>query len=176
MATDATPKSTKSAGTTATASKTAGKTATTPRLRSAGTDQSAFDVRRSVTDAGYIAVGIGVLGVQQVQAQRSKVQVQRSKVQARIEAALQEHVEPLVEQLQGLPSKVSERIGEQLKAIDLTHRLDDARVRASEFGEQTRTRVAPIVDGLQTRVDALPDPLPKAAAPVVKAARQLISA
>lgn len=167
MTNDVTPKTHQAPK--AAASKTAGKAGKTPRLRSAGTDQNAFDVRRSITDAGYIAVGIGVLGVQQVQAQRSKVQ-------GRIEATMQDRVEPLFEQLQALPSKVSERIGEQIKAIDLSHRLDEARTRASEFGEQTRTRVAPIVDGLQTRVDALPDPLPKAAAPVVKAARQLISA
>jgi hypothetical protein len=34
----------------------------------------AFDVRKTVTDTGYVAIGIGVLGIQQAQVRRREIQ------------------------------------------------------------------------------------------------------
>jgi hypothetical protein len=120
-----------------------------------------FDLRKTLSDAGYIAVGLGVLGVQQAQTRRHHLQEQLEAKTARLR-----------EQAQSFPSRVSEQFG----SLDLNARLDAVRTRANEIGEQTRARVVPVLDQIESRVNELPEPLPSAAAPVVKVARQLVAA
>jgi uncharacterized protein HemX len=167
-----TPSTPKTSPTKPSASKSSAAKASSSKV--AGTAK-AFDVRKTLTDAGYIAVGIGVLGVQQAQARRQKLIEQISVATDEITTRAKKRSS----QLQSLPSKVSE----QFSSIDPGARLDDvrarvesARERANEIGEQTRGRIAPVIDQFETRVNELPTPLPQAAAPVVKAAKQLLSA
>lgn len=170
MATTTTPK-TASAKTSETTKAPAG---TTDSLRDAG-----FDLRKTVSDAGYIAVGLGVLGYQQAQLRRARLVEQ---IQTRT-SDLGSCARSRREDLNALPSKVAERIGAddlRDRVRDLGSKLDSrissARERANEIGEQTRGKVAPVIDTFETRVSELPTPLPQAAAPAVKVVRQLVSA
>jgi ElaB/YqjD/DUF883 family membrane-anchored ribosome-binding protein len=141
--------------------------------------RDAFDVRKTVSDAGYIAVGLGVLGYQQAQVRRARL-VER--IQSRT-SNLGSCARTRREDLSTLPAKVAERLGaddlrDRVRELGskLDSRLASARERANEIGEQTRTKVAPAIDTFETRVSELPNPLPQAAAPAVRVARQLVSA
>lgn len=140
-----------------------------------------FDVRKTIADAGYIAVGLGVLSIQQAQTRRQRLTEQINTATDKITSRAKKRGE----QLQSLSSKLSERVGEfrpssrvgdfGTRMGEVRSRVESARERANEIGEQTRGRVAPVIDQIETRVKDLPTPLPQAAAPMVKAAKQLIS-
>ena len=145
-------------------------------------DNGGFELRRSITDAGLIAVGIGVLGIQQAQATRLRLVEQISSVTDDIAARAKKSGEQVGE----IPSRVSEalsdlgvtsRLGDITALLgEVRTRVEGARERATEIGEQTRLRLAPAVSKLETRVNDLPTPLPQAVAPAVKPAKSLINA
>ncbi len=112
------------------------------------------DVRKTITDAGYIAVGVGVLGFQQVQTRRRELHDRVSATGSPLHS-----------------------IGEQTKDLRLKVKtnLDRASERAQEFTHDARDWVKPVVDQVTDRVEALPDPLARVAEPVVKAAKSLVS-
>lgn len=150
-----------------------------PASNSTSASHEGFDVRKTVSDAGYIAVGLGVLGYQQAQLRRAKL-VER--IQSRT-SDLGSCARTRREDLGTLPGKVAERLGAddlRDRVRDLGSKLDSrissARDRANEIGEQTRGKVVPVIDTFETRVSELPTPLPQAAAPAVRVARQLVSA
>lgn len=87
-----------------------------------------IDLRKSATDAAYIAVGVGVLGFQQAQVRRRETQATverwvkdlragaeelagdpRQRVEPVVEE-LRNRVEPVVEQLQALPEQLAKAI------------------------------------------------------------------
>ncbi len=115
----------------------------------------AIDIRKNLTDAGYIAVGLGVLGFQQAQTRRREVQ------------------EKLVNA--GSPLHV---IGDQTNDIRLKVKagLDRATEAAHEFSTQVTDAAKPVVVDLAGRVESLPKPLPKAVEPAVKLAKSLVGA
>jgi hypothetical protein len=111
------------------------------------------DVRKTLTDAGYIAVGVGVLGFQQVQ-------TRRRELTDRVTSS-------------GSPLHV---VSDQTKDIRLKVKtnLDKATDAAQTFTTDVQHRAKPTVEQVIDRLEALPDPVAKAAEPVVKAARQLV--
>ncbi len=111
------------------------------------------DVRKTLTDAGYIAVGVGVLGFQQVQTRRREL---TDRVASN-----------------GSPLHV---VSEQTKDLRLKVKsnLDRAAEAAQTFTTDVRDRAKPTVEQVLDRIEALPDPVAKAAEPVVKAAKQLV--
>lgn len=150
---------------------------TTPKAAKAtapATPTSGFDVRKTVTDAGYIAVGLGVLGVQQVQTRTHQLGSQLQQARTEVVTQAKARTESLKQLADKLPTQLSST-ELQARLDEIKARLQEARERATEFGETTRGRVAPVVDQLETRVVELPAPLPRAAAPVVKAAKQLVA-
>ncbi|HEY3832232.1 MAG TPA: hypothetical protein VGO03_08065 [Acidimicrobiia bacterium] len=112
------------------------------------------DVRKTFTDAGYIAVGVGVLGFQQVQTRRREI----------------------TERVAGNGSPLHV-VSEQTKDIRLKVKsnIDRATEAAQTFTTDVRDRAKPTVDQVIDRIEALPDPVSKAAEPVVKAARQIVT-
>ncbi len=134
----------------------------------AGTESAPVAVRKAVADAGYIAVGLGVLGIQHAQTRRHQLGQQIQSAAEDVRAFAKSRTE----RISSIPAKITSI---DLSA-DVKARLDGARQRANEIGETTRVRVAPVVDQLEVRVSELPDPLPRAAGPVVKAAKQLVAA
>jgi ABC-type transporter Mla subunit MlaD len=113
------------------------------------------DVRKTLTDAVYIAVGVGVLGFQQVQTRRRE----------------------LTEQLASNASPLH-AVSAQTKDLRLKVKsnLDRATEAAQTFTTDVRDRAKPTVEQVIDRIEALPDPVSKAAEPVIKAARQLVGA
>ncbi len=113
------------------------------------------DVRKTLTDAGYIAVGVGVLGFQQVQ-------TRRREIQAKMVGA-------------GSPLHV---IGDQTNDLRLKVKagLDRATEAAQGFGTQVAASAKPIVIDVATRAESLPAPLPKAVTPAVKLAKSVVGA
>lgn len=115
----------------------------------------AVDVKKTLTDAGYIAVGVGVLGFQQVQTRRREMQ---DRVTG---AASPLHV-----------------VGEQTNELRLKVKagLDRATEAAQGFGTQVAESAKPIVLDVAERAETLPQPLPKAVEPAVKLAKSLVGA
>jgi hypothetical protein len=142
-------------------------TAATRTAKPAAAETVPVAVRKAVADAGYIAIGLGVLGVQHAQTRRHQLnqQIRSATGDVRSFAKAQS------DKLSAIPTKISSI---DLSA-DVKARLDGARQRATEIGETTRVRVAPVVDQLELRVSELPKPLPQAAAPVVRAAKQVVA-
>src|SRR5690349_4485872 len=112
------------------------------------------DVRKTLTDAGYIAVGVGVLSFQQVQ-------TRRRELTDRISAS-------------GSPLHA---VSEQTKDLRLQVKsnLDRATEAAQTFTTDVRDRAKPAVDQVIDRIEALPEPVAKAAEPIVHAAKQLVT-
>jgi hypothetical protein len=109
-----------------------------------------LDVRKTVSDAGYITVGLGVLAVQQLQARGRELQ-------QRLESG-----SPFTQPADDARAALKERV-------------DDATRRAQSFGETVRGRVEPLVEQLEARLGELPSPLHRAAEPLQRA-RKIVAA
>ena len=109
------------------------------------------DLRKSVTDAGYIAVGVGVLGVQQAA-------TRRRELQDRFAASPLHNLSDATLQLR----------------LKFKANLDHAAELASDWTTDLRKRAKPVVDEVSDRVETLPGPLPKVVEPAVKVAKQQI--
>ena len=113
------------------------------------------DVRKTLTDAGYIAVGVGVIGIQQIQERSREIQTKMVGT--------------------GSPLHV---VGDQTNDLRLKVKagLDRATEAAQGFGAQVAESAKPVVLDLAERAEVLPQPLPKAMAPAVKLAKTLVGA
>ncbi len=100
------------------------------------------DVRKTITDAGYIAVGISVLGVQQVQHRTRELQERVTEATA-----------PFGEQADRARQMLNER-------------LEAAQRLAGTVQHDVRARVQPVVAHLEARLADLPEPLNRVAEPV----------
>ena len=110
------------------------------------------DVRKTITDAGYIAVGVGVLGIQQVQTRRREITSKFAGTASPL------HI-----------------IGDQTNDLRLKVKagLDRATEAAQDFSVTVRDAAKPIVTNASERAAHLPQPLPKAVEPAVKHAKTL---
>lgn len=84
-----------------------------------------MDVRKTVTDAGYIAIGLGVMGAQRAQARGRALQV-----------SLREAGDCLGSRSRELETKVRETVS-----------------RVHEVGTEMTARVEPLLEQAQSRVD-----------------------
>ena len=103
-----------------------------------------MDVRKTVTDAGYIAIGLGVMGVQRAQ---ERGRALRGKVQGAGEC--------LTNRSRGFETKARETVN-----------------RVQELGTEVTARVEPLVEQVQTRVAQLPERVVQAIEPVAAAVRE----
>jgi hypothetical protein len=101
-----------------------------------------LDVRKTLTDAGYIAVGIGVLGVQQIQTRTRE---------------LQERVTEATAPFGGQADRARQLLAD---------RIDAAQKLAETVQHDVRVRVQPVVAQLEARLADLPEPLNRVAEPV----------
>lgn len=110
------------------------------------------DIRKTLTDAGYIAVGVGVLGVQQAQ-------TRRRELQDALAAASPLHV-----------------IGDQTNDARLKVKagLDRATEAAQGFTETVREAAKPIVVSASERATTLPQPIPNIVEPAINFAKTLV--
>jgi hypothetical protein len=97
------------------------------------------DVRKTITDAGYIAIGLGVMGFQQAQSRRRELQ-------ERLEGAsgcIAERARDARGQIEGLAGELGQRV-EPIKD-QVEGRLGDLPERVTKAVEPVRTRVQQLV-------------------------------
>ncbi len=113
------------------------------------------DVRKTLTDAGYIAVGVGVLGMQQIQERSREIQTKMAAGGSPLHA-----------------------VGDQTNDLRLKVKagLDRATDAAQGFGAQVAESAKPMVLDLAERSAALPQPITSAVAPALKLAKNLVGA
>jgi hypothetical protein len=97
------------------------------------------DVRKTLTDAGYIAIGLGVMGFQQAQ-------VRRRELQERLESAsgcVAERVRDARGQVTGLASELGTKVEPLVEQVQ--DRLGDLPEQAQKAVEHGRARVQQLV-------------------------------
>ena len=97
------------------------------------------DVRKTVTDAGYIAIGLGVMGFQQAQ-------VRRRELQERLESAsgcVAECVRDVRGQVAGLADELGTKVEPLVEQVQ--DRLGDLPEQAQKAVEHGRARVQSLV-------------------------------
>jgi hypothetical protein len=110
-----------------------------------------MELRKTLTDAGYIAVGLGVMGYQQG---RTRAEALRERVAGGTACASQ--------QLQDARAQLEETAR---TAID----------RATELGTEVGKRVEPFVDQARGTLTELPDQVVRAVEPVTQRVRGLVA-
>ena len=125
-----------------------------------------MDVRKTVTDAGYIAIGLGVMGFQQTQTRRRDLTSKLGAVPARFEERGRE--------VQGFLAEGSRQIG--ARGVAARGRAED-QVRATvsrvhELGGEVAKRVEPVVEQVQAQLGELPERVVQVIEPVAARVRE----
>jgi len=100
-----------------------------------------MDIPKTVQDAAYVTVGVGVLAFQQAQ-------VRRREAQADLEARVQKARSVIARQAQDAKSSIETATKDVCSSLEAATK--DARTKAEALGSDVRERVEPIVDQLQT--------------------------
>ena len=146
-----------------------------------------MDVRKTVTDAGYIAIGLGVMGYQQTQTRRRElttkigtVPAKFGSVQGRLGAvpaklgAVPARVEERGREVQGFLAEGSRQIG--ARGVAARGRAED-QVRATvsrvqELGGEVAKHIEPVVGQVQTQLGDLPERVVQVIEPVAARVRE----
>jgi hypothetical protein len=129
-----------------------------------------MDVRKSLTDAGYIAVGIGVMGFQQAQ-------VRRRRAQQRVGAAgscVAQRGRELQEQVNahGRHLDAKSRQARDMAEATVTHTVSRVQGLASDFTSEVTNRVEPVIVQVQSSAAELPERFAQAIEPVAARVRE----
>ncbi|MCU1428887.1 MAG: hypothetical protein JWL83_2887 [Actinomycetia bacterium] len=119
------------------------------------------DVRKTLTDAGYIAIGLGVMGFQQAQERRRELQGRLESATSHLGDAAQSATTQISEAAQSATNQLSEA------ARDGKRRFEGL---AGDIGQ----RVEPILERVDGTIADLPDPLNRAVEPVYTKIRELV--
>ena len=125
-----------------------------------------MDVRKTVTDAGYIAIGLGVMGYQQAQTRRRELSGKLGAVPAKVEERGRE--------VQGFVTEGTRQIGARGVAAR-TRAEDQARstvTKAQELGGEVTKRVEPVVTRVQVQLSDLPERFVQVIEPVAAKVRE----
>jgi len=110
-----------------------------------------MDLTKTLRDATYIAIGLGVIGVQRAQVRRQELRSQLADQKAGLEARTTEaralvselvkqadsRIEPVLAAVEAQLDAVTERLPEQTKGF-----VTQARIAGKEVRSQLRARVA----------------------------------
>ncbi len=125
-----------------------------------------MDVRNTLTDAGYIALGLGMMGVQQAQVRRRQ---------------LQQRVHDAGTCLAGQVGEVQGRVNAQGRNLDAKAREAKGRAegtvtqtvsRVQELATEVTTRVEPVLVQVQATAAELPERVAQAIEPVTARVRE----
>jgi ElaB/YqjD/DUF883 family membrane-anchored ribosome-binding protein len=126
-----------------------------------------MDVRKTVTDAGYIAIGLGVMGYQQGQTRRRELTGKFDVVTDRINARGRE--------VQGFLAEGSRQVG--ARGVAARGRAEDqvrsTVSRVQELGTEVVKRVEPVVEQVQSQLGDLPEKVVQVIEPVAARVREL---
>ena len=132
-----------------------------------------MDVRKTVTDAGYIAIGLGVMGYQQAQTRRRELTGKLGAVPAKL-GAVPAKVEERGREVQGFVTEGTRQIGARGVAAR-TRAEDQARstvTKAQELGGEVTKRVEPVVTRVQVQLSDLPERFVQVIEPVAAKVRE----
>ena len=125
-----------------------------------------MDVRKTFTDAGYIAIGLGVMGYQQTQIRRRELSTKLGAVPGRFEERGRE--------VQGFLAEGSRQIG--ARGVAARGRAEDqvreTLTRVQELGEEVAKRVEPVVEHVQVQLGELPERVVQVIEPVAARVRE----
>jgi gas vesicle protein len=128
------------------------------------------DVRKTFVDAGYIAIGLGVMGYQQAQERGRELRTRATEMTDQVEHCIAERVR-----------EVQNFVAEGSRQVDRRSRLarqraeDQARAtvaRATGLGSEVTKRVEPVVAQVQAQVSELPERVVQAMEPVAARVRE----
>ena len=140
------------------------------------------EFRKTLVDAGYIAIGLGVMGYQQAQ---ERGRVLRSRVAAvvdRAETCATERARKAQAFVAGAAAGVSDLAESAPRQIDERSRVARDRAeeqvratvaRAGELRTEVAKRVEPVVEQVQTQLGDLPERVVQAMEPVAARVREM---
>jgi DNA anti-recombination protein RmuC len=102
-------------------------------------DIAKIDIRKTLTDAGYVTVGLGVLGYQQAQVRRRELQQRLGNTGGRLNARAvdgKSRLDTLQQTVDELTQGVRDHIETQART---------ANDWAQELGSQVKDRIEPVV-------------------------------
>ena len=125
-----------------------------------------MDVRKTVTDAGYIAIGLGVMGYQQAQTRRRGLTGKLGVVPAKFEARGRE--------IQGFLAEGSRQIGVRGEAARgrAQDQVRSTVSRVQDLGGVVAQRVEPVVGQVQSQLGDLPERVVQIIEPVAAKVRE----
>ena len=124
-----------------------------------------IDVRKVLTDAGYVSIGLGVLGYQQAQTRRRDLQGRLGSAGECFNGRAQ-GLQARVDDVQG---KLDERTRDMRDKVDA--RTREVRVLVEEQTRAAIDRIQELGDELGRRVEPLVERLPEPVAKVVEPLR-----
>ena len=132
-----------------------------------------MDVRKTVTDAGYIAIGLGVMGYQQTQTRRRDLTTKLGAVPAKL-GAVPAKFEERGREVQGFLTEGTRQIG--ARGVAARGRAED-QVRSTvtkvqELGGEVAKRVEPVVEQVQAQLGDLPERVVQVIEPVAAKVRE----
>ena len=128
------------------------------------------DVRKTFVDAGYIAIGLGVMGFQQAQERGRELRTRATEISDRVEHCVGERVR-----------EVQNFVAEGSRQVDRRSRLARERAenqaratvaRATDLRSEVTKRVEPVVAQVQAQVNELPERVVQAMEPVAARVRE----
>jgi hypothetical protein len=120
-----------------------------------------FDLRKSATDAAYIAVGVGVLGYQQAQVRRREAQAKLQSLGTDARGTLSQQTGTIRARAEGIATNVT---GTITNAATTAATTTNPRQFVEPVVGDLRGRVEPIVQQIKTHpaVNAIPGQIGKA--------------
>lgn len=134
----------------------------------------AIDLRKSVTDAGYIAIGAGVLGFQQAQVRRREIQTQLAERSTDLRTRAGDAGHYVVAHLAS-PRTVAASVTEQAKDV-VAPAVDAVRSRIEPAVEQLRGVPAQVTASIPETVKGVPTQVAGAIPETVKNAPATVTA
>ena len=125
-----------------------------------------MDVRKTVTDAGYIAIGLGVMGYQQAQTRRREL---TGKLDA-----VTDHLGARSREVQGFLAEGSRQVGARGVAARgrAEEQVQTTVSRVQELGDEVAKRVEPVVGQVQSQLGDLPERVVQVIEPVAARVRE----
>jgi hypothetical protein len=125
------------------------------------------DVKKTVTDAGYIAIGLGVMGYQQAQTRRRNLTGKLETATGRVADRGRE--------VQGFVAEGSRQIGARGTAARgrAEQQVRTTVTRVQEVGTGLARRVEPVVEQVQGQLGEIPERVIQVVEPVTARVREL---
>ena len=129
-----------------------------------------MDVRKTVTDAGYIAIGLGVMGYQQAQTRRRELTTKLDGATGRVNERGRE--------VQGFIAEGSRQVG--ARGVAARGRAEEqvrtTVSRVQGLGTEVAKRVEPVVGHVQIQLGDLPERVVQVIEPVAARVREMTGA